>query len=174
MPTPRPVPLTPHRGRPRKFARPSRPVTLTLPDDVIAALQSVDHDLSRAVVRVAQPHLGKRPHPPAEIAAFGRRGVIVVNPSRILERRTGVTLVPLSDGRALMAFDESVSIERLELDLRDAVAEDGLSREDARIFKSVAELLKSARQTDRLSLRQRKIIVLESKRPVRRRNGRAV
>ena len=38
------------RGRPRKFVRPSRAVTVTLPDDVIAALQGVDVDLSRAVV----------------------------------------------------------------------------------------------------------------------------
>ena len=43
------------RGRPRKFSRPSRAITLTLPEDTIAALRAVDRDLSRAVVRVVQP-----------------------------------------------------------------------------------------------------------------------
>src|SRR5690242_5680425 len=88
-----------HRGRPRKFARPSRPVTLTLPEDVIAALQAIDADLSRAVVRVVQPHVASAPHAPAEVSAFGRGAVIIVNPSRGLEQLTGVALVRLADGR---------------------------------------------------------------------------
>ena len=50
--------LPPRRGRPQKFGRPSRAVTLTLPEDVIAALGRVDDDLSRAIVRVSKPLLG--------------------------------------------------------------------------------------------------------------------
>ena len=69
------------RGRPRKFTGPSRAVTLTLPEHVIEALAAIDHDLSRAVVRVVQPELAKQPHPSAELAAFGRHAVIVVRPS---------------------------------------------------------------------------------------------
>ena len=42
-------------GRPRKFGRPSRAVTLTLPDDVIATLETIDKDLSQAIVRMALP-----------------------------------------------------------------------------------------------------------------------
>ena len=41
------------RGRPQKFNRPARQVTLTLPDDVIARLSRVDDDMGRAVVRLA-------------------------------------------------------------------------------------------------------------------------
>jgi hypothetical protein len=70
------------RGRPRKFTERSRAVTLTLPETVIAALADVDHDLSRAVVRVAQTELAaKRRYPAVELAMFGRRAVIVVNPT---------------------------------------------------------------------------------------------
>ena len=94
--------LAPRRGRPRKFQTPSRAVTLTLPDDVLALLTGIDRDLSRAVVRVTQPEMARGPHPPAELVAFGRRGVIVVNPTRTLEEQTGVLLIPLSDGRALI------------------------------------------------------------------------
>src|SRR5689334_778879 len=96
--------LTPRRGRPPKFGAPSRAVTLTLPEEVLAVLRSIDADLSRAIVRLAQPALARRPRdrPPAELIRFGRRAVIVVTPTRSLEERTGIFLVPLTDGRALM------------------------------------------------------------------------
>jgi hypothetical protein len=159
----------PRRGRPRKFTAPSRAVTLTLPEDVLAALDAVDHDLSRAVVRVTQPQLAKRPHPPAEVATFGRRGVIVVNRSRTLEERTGIVLVPLSDGRALISFDESMTIARLELRIQDALEDPNLPVEDARIFRSIEDILKTARRSGDVTLQQRHIIVLESNRPAKRR-----
>jgi hypothetical protein len=151
----------PRRGRPRKFTSPSRAVTLTLPEDVIAALEAVDHDLSRAVVRVAQPEMAKAPHPAAELATFGRYAVIVVNPTRTLEQRTGVLLIPLSDGRALIAFDESMTIDRLELAIQDELEDHGLPPEDARVFQAIRELLKEARRSNMVALRQRNIIVLE-------------
>jgi hypothetical protein len=144
-------------------------VTLTLPETVLAALDAVDHDLSRAVVRVTQPQMAKRPHPPAEVATFGRRGVIVVNPSRTLEERTGILLVPLTDGRALISFDESMTIARLELLIQDALDDPKLPTEDARIFKSIEDILKTARRSGDVTLQQRHIIVLESNRPARRR-----
>ncbi len=136
-------------------------MTLTLPQDVIAALEAVDPDLSRAVVRVAQPEMAKAPHPAAELATFGRYAVIVVNPTRTLEQRTGVLLIPLSDGRALIAFDESMTIDRLELTIRDELDEKELPPEDARVFQAIRQLLKEARHSDAVALRQRNIIVLE-------------
>ena len=61
-----------------------------LPEQVIDALSEIDRDLSRVVVRLAQPQLARKPHAPAELATFGRSAVIVVNPTRTLEDRTGV------------------------------------------------------------------------------------
>jgi hypothetical protein len=167
--TSNPTPVAPRRGRPRKFTGPSRPVTLTLPEAVLSALADVDHDLSRAVVRLAQPEVARRKHPPAELAAFGGRAVIVVNPSRTLEERTGVLLVPLSDGRALIAFDESMTIARLELQIRDALDEQKLPEGDAQIFATIEEILKNARRSPGVTLTQRQIIVLESDRAARHR-----
>lgn len=161
--------LVPHRGRPRKFAEPSRSVTLTLPEGVIAALGGIDRDLSRAVVRIAQPQMNKGPSAAAELAVFGGRAVIVVNPSRALEERIGIVLVPLSDGRALISFDESMSVASLELQLRDALEEDILAKEDARVFKAVADLLRQARLSENVEASQRRIIVLESTKARRRR-----
>lgn len=154
--------VAPRRGRPRKFARPSRAVTLTLPDEVIEALASVDADLSRAVVRVTQPEMAKRAHPPAELTTFGRRSVIVVNPSRTLERRTGVVLVPLSDGRALISFDEPMSIAKLELSLQDAIDDPKLAPADALVFQGISRILRDARRSAGVTLQQRSIIVIEA------------
>lgn len=153
---------SPRRGRPRKFMAPSRAVTLTLPENVIAALETVDPDLSRAVVRVAQPELAKAPHPAAELAVFGRRAVIVVNPTRTIEQRTGVFLVPLTDGRALIAFDETMTPARLELKIQDELESHDLSDEDARLFENVRDLLREARRSKRVVIRQRNIMVLET------------
>src|SRR5262245_36113039 len=149
--------VAPHRGRPRKFTEPSRAVTLPLPEGIIATLSAIDRDLSRAVVRIAQPQMGKRPSAPAELAVFGGRAVIIVHPCRALEERTGIVLVPLSDGRALISFDKSTSVARLELRLRDALEDDDLPREDARVFKGVADLLKQARVSVRVEASQRRI-----------------
>lgn len=169
--------IAPRRGRPRKFAGPSRALTLTLPEDVIEALAGLDSDPSRAIVRLVQPTLARRPHPPAELAAFGRRAVILVNPSRTLERRTGVNLVPLPDGRALISFDQAMTIPALELLVEDAVADRSLSRTDQAIFEGIAGILRSARRSSDVSLVQRNIIVIEARRRTaavrRRRSGAA-
>ncbi len=156
--------LRPKRGRPRKFGKPARAITLTLPEDVIEALGTIDPDLSRAVVQVAQPALSGALHPPAELAAFGGRAVIVVRSSRVLEREAGIVLVPLADGRALISFDESMTVADIELAVRDALAAKRLSPDDIRVFTCVADLLKEARHTRSVSIRRRCIIMLESSR----------
>ena len=160
----------PRRGRPRKFTVPSRPVTVTLPEHVLDALASVDVDLGRAIVRLAQPVLSNRPRPAAELASFGRHAVIVVRPSRTLERRTGVELLHRPDGRALISFDQTRTIPALELLIADALEDAALPPDDRRIFEAIAGILKNARRSDRVALLQRNVIVLESRTPLKRRN----
>jgi hypothetical protein len=157
------------RGRPRKFTVPSRPVTVTLPEQVLRALASIDVDLGRAIVRLAQPAMGRAPHAPAELATFGRHSVIVVHPSRTLERRTGVQLLHLPDGRALISFDQTRTIPALELLVQDALADPTLPRSDREIFDAIGTILQTARHSDRVALLQRNVIVLESHKPLKRR-----
>jgi CRP-like cAMP-binding protein len=157
--------VAPRRGRPRKFSGPSRPVTLTLPVETIEALTALDSDLSRAVVRIAQPDVRRR-HAAAELATFGRRAVIIVNASRALERRVGVDLVPLPDGRALISFEETTTPDALELRIEDALEDPGLSRADRDTFEAILEILKTARRSGEVALLRRNIIILEGrKRP---------
>jgi hypothetical protein len=77
----------------------------------------------------------------------------------------GVMLVPLSDGRALISFDESMTPARLELKIEDALEDETLRPPDLEILASIRELLKEARRSSSVTLSQRNIIVLE-------RNGR--
>ena len=139
-------------------------MTLTLPDHVIDALTALDADVSRAVVRLAQPMLAHAPHPPAELATFGRHSVIVVRPSRTLEKRTGVVLVHMPDGRALISFDQPMTIAGLELLIEDALEDRALPDPDREIFDAIARILKTARRSDSVVVLQRNIIVLETRR----------
>src|SRR5687768_13513617 len=99
------------RGRPRKFSRPARTVTLTLPDDVIEQLSAVDKDLGRAIVRLALSHEPKANRLAVDVATFGSRAVILVPPVRRLAELPGVELVPIADGRMLIALQEPVTEE---------------------------------------------------------------
>lgn len=152
------------RGRPQKFGRPSRAVTLTLPEDIIEGLARLDEDLGRAVVHLAQSAVSDgAPRPDAELANYRDSAVIVTKPAGALERIPGVTLIPLPDGRALISLAEHVSVYEFELKLRDAVEEgDDIDARDRAVLLSIADILKAARSTKGIVVHQRSIIVLQS------------
>jgi hypothetical protein len=150
------------RGRPRKFEGPSRAVTLTLPESVIAALSAVHPDLSRAIVSLTKRAGRSRRQPPAALAVFGKRAVITIRPTRSLEKLTGINLVPLPDGRALISFHQAKTVAELELLIYDALEDDALDVEDRRVFEGIGTILRDARRSADVSLQHRSIIVLES------------
>jgi hypothetical protein len=150
------------RGRPRKFAAPSRAVTLTLPEWVLSALSNVHEDISKAVVQVMQRRPRLQARPVAELTVFGRSAVITVRPTPSLERRGGVRLVPLPDGRALLSFDQPTSVAELELTLHDALEEEQLPAADRQLFEAIVAILKEARRSRDVTLHRRNIIVLET------------
>ena len=150
------------RGRPRKFAAPSRAVTLTLPESVLSALSHVHEDISKAIVHLMQRRSKQKTRPLAELSMFGRSAVITVRPTPSLEQRAGVRLVPLPDGRALLSFDQPTSIADLELTLNDALEDAQLSRADRQVFEAIVDILKDARRSRDITLHSRNIIVLEA------------
>ena len=161
-------------GRPRKFGRPSRPVTVTLPEDVLAHLSTIDADLGQAIVTAAehQPRsrVRLRTIRPAELASYGRHAVIVVTPVKALKRLPGVELVPIGGGRALISLDEPHAIPQLELDIRDVLQRHDVGRLGRQTLEAIAEILQGARVSKTVDVEERTIIVLESKRQ-RRRSG---
>ncbi len=154
----------PRRGRPLKFSRPARTVTLTLPEDIILSLSATDADLGRAVVRLV---MGAGTHhavsAAAEVTQFGARGIIVVPPVRALSALPGVELVPLADGRALISLDPSRTPAEFELQLLDALEDKGLDAAARMVFKKVCDVLRDARRTRQMTTRQ--ILVLRTGSP---------
>jgi len=158
------------RGRPRKFGRPAQPVTITLPDDVVSALRTLDADVSRAIVRLAESAASKLvPRPAVELSHYGRHAVIVVTPARVLKRLSGVSLVPLPDGRALISLDLGARVSELEGAVRDALEAAARTPAERSLLDSLGQILRAARQSRDIELCQRNIIVLEKR---KRRNSR--
>ncbi len=164
--------LVARRGRPRKFDRPSQPVTLTLPQDVVAALRRHDTDLSRAVAALAGPAATLVSHEPAELARYGRSAIITVIWNRALERLLDVRLVPLTDGRALISLDGGTGVAELELRARDLLDRGGLKPREWEVIEPLVAILRNARQSRDIEIRQRNIIVMESRRGSQHTRGR--
>jgi hypothetical protein len=150
------------RGRPRKFAAPSRAVTLTLPESVLSALAHVHEDISKAIVQLMQRRSKQKTRALAELSIFGRSAVITVRPTPSLEQRAGLRLVPLPDGRALLSLDQPTSVADLELTLNDALEDPQLPQADRQVFEALVTILRDARRSRDITLHRRNIIVLES------------
>jgi len=92
-----------------------------------------------------------------------------VNPAKALKRLAGVQLVPVGNGRALISLEHPHSIPQLELSVRDAIDGGGMSAGERQTLEAIAEILRQARRSRGVTLEERTIIVLQSKR--QRRSG---
>jgi hypothetical protein len=154
--TPEPAPRP---GRPPKFGRRARPVSVTLPEDLIERLQAQHLDLGRAIVDLFEAR--STSDAPVQLAEFGRGALILVPPAGALKRMAGVELIPLSNGRALIALDHPMSPSDLELALNDALIGLALAAPDHAIVANVVSILREARTSAKARLRQRTIIIVE-------------
>jgi len=152
-------------GRPRKYGRPSRAVTVTLPVDVLERLSAFHADVGSAIVNMVLRTAPARLQPirAAEIARYGNHAVIIVTPSRALKRLRGVQLVPIGDGRALISLVPSMSISALELQVRDALDGTDVPKHERQALKSIADILRRGRASRGLTFEARTIIVMGSK-----------
>jgi len=156
------------RGRPSKFGRAARAVTVTLPEDVIDRLTALNLDISRAIVQLAETRAPRRVLPaPVEISEYGHGALIVVSPVAALKRLRGVELIPLSDGRALITLETSTGLDQFELGLRDVLDDGTHSDSDREALAGVAMVLRRARQPG-TTMRTRTIIVVEPGRRARK------
>lgn len=153
------------RGRPRKYGRPARAVTVTLPEDTLARLSAIHADVGSAIVSLVERKTSSRAAPvrAAEVSRYGNRAVIVVKPSQALKRLRGVQLVPLGDGRALISLAASTSISSLELQVRDAIEQLEPRNHDREGLQALADILRQTRGSRSATAEARTIIVLVSK-----------
>lgn len=153
-------------GRPPKYGRPSRAVTLTLPEDILRRLAAVHADVGQAIVNLVEDRPTPRVHlrRAAELASYGNHAVIVVTPIKALTRLAGVQLIPVGNGRALISLQAPNSIPQLELNLRDAMASARPGHPERETLEAIAEILREARLSRTVRLEERTIIVIESTR----------
>lgn len=153
------------RGRPSKYGRPARAVTVTLPEDVLARLSAVHADVGSAIVSLVEKSAPVRTEPirSAEVTRYGNRAVIIVTPSPALRRLRGVQLVPVGNGRALISLSSETSISSLELQVRDALERLGPEDRDREGLRSLADILRRSRGSRELASEARTIIVLAPK-----------
>ncbi len=155
------------RGRPRKFGRAARALALTLPDNVIAWLKSVHPDPAWAIVslfeRTTSPRRARSITDAVEaelVQLTRKRSIIVVNPG-ILRRVNGVTLLPLADGRALIALEPGKSAADLELAILDRLESVTSGSQEHAELTRLRLSLRRWRGFDGMTLRTRSIILVE-------------
>jgi len=155
--------FTARRGRPPKYTRPSRTITVTLPEDVLKSLAELYTDMGRAIVRLTMTTSNGSPTRGVEVATFGSRAVIVVPPTKALKALSRVELVPLADGRALISIDDEMSEEQFELAVRDLLDGRTMSEADHGVLQQLLSVLQEHRHSDTLTVRR--IIVLRAGSP---------
>jgi hypothetical protein len=153
------------RGRPPKFGRPARLVAVTLPNDVVAWLESLDTDIARAIVRVHDESTDREPRkasptpPAAELVDVGEgRSLIVVTPA-LVRGLAGVAAIPFGTGRAFLALKPAGTMADLELSVVDALERGAMDAGNRDALAEFRGQLRGWRTDQSMVLEPRAIIV---------------
>ena len=156
------------RGRPSKFGRPSRAVSLTLPEDTIQALRRVHRDLGWAIVRLLADEGGgptarrkKEVQPDVELVAVADRRYLIVINQEVIRTLPGVNIVPLSGARAFLALDVDRGMSDLELAVIDRLRHATLERRERQALTTLRTHLGGWRGDAGLQIHTRAILVVE-------------
>ncbi len=152
-------------GRPFKFAEPSRPITLTLPDRTLRELEKIDPDRGRAIVKLAEEALGdgSTEKPLVQIVEMAANtGLVMVGPNQVLRRISFVRLVEVAPSRYLLAVVPGHDFHQLEIAITDLLEE--VPEEEVRERELIRQLLghiKDLRKADRVSMAE--ILLVQSR-----------
>ncbi|HMJ10949.1 MAG TPA: hypothetical protein VK524_06055 [Polyangiaceae bacterium] len=152
------------RGRPQKFGRAAQLISLTLPRDVIDWLEAVDEDMGWALVKMHERATKPRKSKPevASLVRFpGDRALIQVR-SDLFSAIPGVSLIPLSEGRAFLALDTGKGVADLELLVLDRLEGKKIGSEERATLTKLRQMLKQWRQ-EGIRFESRSIIVAHGK-----------
>jgi hypothetical protein len=109
-------------GRPPKFSELRRPITVTLPERVLRALESVNSDRARAIVKCVEAVVGRGEHaakPVELVEVMPGKALIVIGPCKSLSKISWLRLVEIAPARYLLVFPSGKSAESLELEIMD-------------------------------------------------------
>ena len=153
------TPARNRRGRPPKYGRPAQLVTLTLPNDVLDWLKTLHADPAWAIVKLHEQASRRRRS--VELAELVRlpegRALILVN-ARALSHIPGVAIIPMSDGRGLLALEAGHGVADLELAVIDRLDAPRLSATEREALMALRDKLREWRQQG-VGFESRSIIV---------------
>ena len=151
------------RGRPTKFGRASRVVALTLPEDVLSALRHVHPDPAHAIVKLVEGSAETTHHkkPLAELVAVGSRRSLIVVDRWAFQNLPAVSLIPISDDRAFLAFEKGKDSGVLELELIDQLEQPAVNRSEHAALKELRTCLREWRHDPAVKFLFKSILILE-------------
>ncbi len=141
-------------GRPPKFAEPSRPVTLTLPESTLTDLEQISPDRSRAIVELTKKALptGRTAEALVEIVEMAKNtGLVVIGPSKVLRKMSFLRLVEVAPLRYLLAFEHGHNFHSLEIAVTDAL-DDEQEKRECELLTQLLHHIKGLRKSQRVSM----------------------
>ena len=152
-------------GRPPKFAEPSRPVTVTLPQRTLDDLERIDEDRARAIVKATRAAVGDESGQggPLQVVEMVKgMGLIVVGPSVGLRSLSWLNMVEIAPSRFLLALPSGTPVEVLEVALSDLLERLPASQEGERVqLEALRRLLAKARRAT--SVTKAELLLVQTK-----------
>jgi hypothetical protein len=162
------------RGRPPKFGRPGRLVALTLPEDVVDWLQTINPDPAWAIVSLFERQHDRRtraqeaPCADVELVSISPRRALIVVSEESFGALHGVSVIPMGAGRAFLALASGKGMADLELAVLDRLQERDVPDAERRGLTSLRDHLRAWRHDKALACTARSIIVVEGATPAAR------
>lgn len=142
-------------GRPRKFAGPSRVVTLTLPEETIDRLRHINRDRAKAIVMAAQmaaPAAAGTATATVElIQVAGNAGMITVPSCACLKSIPDLKLAQIGADRCLVLLSRGTSLSEIEIALADQLETPrGQGAAERQILIQLLQHIRSYRRSKRV------------------------
>jgi len=111
-------------GRPKKFAEPSSPVTVTIPHRILRKLKELDSDWGKAIVKCVEafPEIALDDKKKVEVVKLSEKaGLIVIGPCKYLANIPWLRLLEISPVRYLISIPIGTDVASLEVALMDLI-----------------------------------------------------
>lgn len=111
-------------GRPPKFDEPCSQVTVTLPERILQALQQMDADRAKAIVRCVETVLATGPEHTSGVEfvkVTDEHQLMVFGPCRVLAAIPWLRMVEITPSRYLLAVPSGTAVAELEVALLDLI-----------------------------------------------------
>jgi hypothetical protein len=154
------------RGRPPKFGRPGRVVAITLPEETVRGLKRIHADLGWAIVQLVEGNADRyrnRRHdvPDTQLVSLSTGQSLIVVNRDVLKHLPGVSVIPLHDNLAFLAFDHTASLADLELAVLERLASKSVGVREREALSALRRDVRRWRRDPKLRSESRSIIVLE-------------